>query len=120
LVAGSTPNLRASLARLLTKIDAWFEPADGGPTLPPPNPVVKRQLLVVTARGRACPKKLKQSNLFTMFTKAKLDTRAYAFISDIVDALGDALFVAAPQQFRLGSVTATQECLSQRDHASAC
>ena len=55
-----------------------------------------------------------------MFTKAKLDTRAYAFISDIVDALGDALFVAAPQQFRLGSVTATQECLSQRDHASAC
>ena len=56
MVAGSTPNLRASLARLLTKIDAWFEPANGGPTLPLPNPVVKRQHLVVTARAEPAQK----------------------------------------------------------------
>jgi len=42
---------------------------------------------------------------------AKLNMRAYAFVSDVVDALGDALFVAAPQHFKLESAVSANELL---------
>ena len=38
-----------------------------------------------------------------------METRAYAFALDVSIALGDALFIAAPQHFKLGSVTILDE-----------
>ena len=46
--------------------------------------------------------------------QAKLNMRAYAFVSDVVDALGDALFVAAPQHFKLESAVSANELLGWR------
>jgi hypothetical protein len=43
--------------------------------------------------------------------QAKLNMRAYAFASDVVDALGDALFVAAPQHFKLESAVSANELI---------
>jgi len=44
---------------------------------------------------------------------ASLDTRAYAFAHDVVEALGDALFVAAPNYFRHESAVSSNEGLGR-------
>lgn len=38
-----------------------------------------------------------------LIVTAKIGNRAYAFVSDVVEALGDALFFVAPQHFKLES-----------------
>lgn len=81
---GTTPKPKKQWSKFLSKLH------QGPSTQRLDSSLTTRQLQVVTAN---------------------LDTRAYAFARDVVEALGDALFVAAPNYFRHESAVSSNESL---------
>lgn len=87
---GPEATLQVRWSSLWSKVMAWINVSTPRFGQISESSSLKRELVVVTA---------------------KLNTRAYAFASDVVDALEDALFVAAPLHFKLGSAVSANELL---------
>lgn len=83
------------MVHLWAKIDALFTSDENAPKL-----TNTKQQLLLTVLSRACNVLL--SHLTCTQPQVRIKNRAYAFLSDVIEALDEALFVLAPQHFKFG------------------
>ena len=105
--SGPEATLHGRWSSLWSKLNAWINLSSPRFGQISESSSQKRQLIVVTVRILRSQTPL----VLPSKVQAKLNMRAYAFASDVVDALGDALFVAAPQHFKLESAVSANELI---------